>query len=141
MSYFHHRNDITVFLDLDRLQRINYKEFLLLMATPFSHFWISQQKSSKEVQVFTPRIHRPGDAWIQSLVANFLSVNPCQYKSNHEKQDLLITISKISDCLLQIQIIKSQNFFLNQPAITNSTHSLSKHTPTSHLFFNSLRKI
>ena len=46
------------------------------------------------------------DTWTQSLVTNFLSFNPCQHESNHKKQGLLITTSKISDCLLQLQIIK-----------------------------------
>ena len=40
---------------------------------------------------------------------------------------MLITIRNISHCLLQLRIIKSQNFILDQPAITNFTHSQSKH--------------
>ena len=48
----------------------------------------------------------PRDTWTQSLVTYFLSFSPCQHESNHKKQDLLITTSKISDCLLQLQIIK-----------------------------------
>ena len=43
----------------------------------------------------------------QSLITNFLSFNHPQYKSNHHKPDLLITKSKISHCLLQLQTIKS----------------------------------
>ena len=64
-----------------------------------------------------------------ALVTNFLSFNPRQHESNYKKQYLLITISNISHCLLQLRIIKSQNSTLDQTAITNSTHSQSKYTP------------
>ena len=86
----------------------------------------------------------PGDTWTQSLVTTFLSFNPRQYQSNHQKQDLLITTNKISHCLFQLQFIKSWNFTLNQPEITNSTHSRSIHTPTPHFqstFREDLRSI
>ena len=49
----------------------------------------------------------PGDTSAQLLVTNFLSFNPPQYKSNHHKQDLLITTSKIFRHLHQLQIAKS----------------------------------
>ena len=74
----------------------------------------------------------PGDTWTQYLVTYFLSCNPDQYESYHQKQDFLITTNKISHCLLQLQIVKSWNFTLNQPANTNSAHSWSKHTPILH---------
>ena len=74
----------------------------------------------------------PGDTWTQSLVTNFLNFNPRQYESNHHKHNLLITKSKISQCLLQLQTIKSQNFTLDQPVIIYSTNSPCKHTPTPH---------
>ena len=49
----------------------------------------------------------PGDTSAQLLVTNFLIFNPPQYKSNHHKQDLLITTSKIFRHLHQLQIAKS----------------------------------
>ena len=45
-----------------------------------------------------------GDTWTHSLKTNFLSSNPPQYDSNHQKQDLLITTSKqtfLVACLLR----------------------------------------
>ena len=49
----------------------------------------------------------PGDKWPQSLVTNFLNFIP-RYESNHHKQQLLITTSKISIRLPQLQIRKSK---------------------------------
>ena len=64
------------------------------------------------------------------------SLNPPLYKSSYHKQGSLITTSKVSYFLFQIQTVKSHAIFtLYQPAITNST---SLHPP---LYFNSLRKI
>ena len=54
----------------------------------------------------------PRVTWTQSSITNFLSLNPPQYESNHHKQDLLITTSKISHCFHQLQITKPQNFDL-----------------------------
>ena len=108
------------------------------MITSFFRIWTSQQQLPKKSYLNfqrTPHLPppletSPNDTWIQSLVTNFLSFNPCQYESNRHKQDLLITKSKMSHYMLQI--IKSQNLRLVRPAITHSTHSRSKHTPTSH---------
>ena len=66
------------------------------------------------------------------VFSNFIGFNPCHYASNHQKHNLLITTSKISYCLLQLQFKKPWTFTLNQPAIVNSTHSRSRDTPTSH---------
>ena len=52
----------------------------------------------------------PRVTWTQSSITNFFSLNPPQYESNHHKQDLLITTSKTSHCLHQLQITKPQNF-------------------------------
>ena len=67
----------------------------------------------------------PGETWTQSFVTNFLSFNSRQYESNHHKQDLLLTTSKISHYLLQLYILKVIKF---RSAITSSTHPLSTHT-------------
>ena len=69
----------------------------------------------------------PGDTWNQSLLTNFLSFNPPQYKSNHHKQHSLITTSKNSHCLLQLQIRNSLNFHLQ------SVCNYEIHTPTPHI--------
>ena len=65
----------------------------------------------------------PGGTRTQFLVTNFLSFNPHQYKSNHQKQDLLINTCKISHYFLQLQTIKAIKLTLDQVVITNSTHT------------------
>ena len=64
----------------------------------------------------------PRDTWNQSLITNLFSFNPLQYKSNHCKQNLLISTRKISHCLLQLQLTKSKEFHLGS-AWTSSTES------------------
>ena len=88
----------------------------------------------------------PEDTSTKSSVTSFLSLNFRQYDSNHCKQDLVITTSKNFHYLVELQVMKSTNFALDQPAITKSTHLQSTHTlyPTSkahYLFINTLRKI
>ena len=88
----------------------------------------------------------PEDTSTKSSVTSFLSLNFRQYDSNHYKQDLLVTTSKNFHYLVQLQVMKSTNFALDQPAITISTHLQSTHTPyptfkAHYLFINSLRKI
>ena len=63
----------------------------------------------------------PRDTWAQLLEISFLCFNLPQHESNHHKQDLLISTSKISHYLFQFQI-----FTLD--AIMNST---PLHTPLS----------
>ena len=77
---------------------------------------------------------RPGYTLTHQWVTNFISLKP-QYEPSHQKQDSLITTSKISNFLLQLYIVKSTTFTLNQPAITNSRHS---HTLLRRVF-SSLR--
>ena len=94
------------------------------MVTPYSfEFEPPNKNPPKQVHVISTAHHprsspetSPRDIWTQSLIVNFLSFNPPQYESNHHpKQDLLIT-SKISHCLLQLQIIKSYKIStLGQP--------------------------
>ena len=55
---------------------------------------------------------RPGNTWTHPSVTNFLRLNPPQYESSHHKQDSLITTSKISHFLLQLQFMKSYNLHL-----------------------------
>ena len=106
---------------------IIYREFLLLIATPFFRIWTSQQQSPPKVYPVSAASHTfppppetgPRETWTQSFVINFLNpfnpfnrFNPCQYGSNHHKQHLLIITSKISHYLLQLQIIKVKKFHL-----------------------------
>ena len=94
--------------------RIIYKEILSMRWSPhFSAFEpTSQQKFPQtgtcHFTILPPSSKTsPEDTRTQSLITNFLSINPPHYESNHHKQDLLITTSKIFHCLLQFQIIKS----------------------------------
>ena len=95
--------------------RIIYKEILLSMrwSPHFSAFVPTSQQKSPQTGTCHSTILPPSsktspeDTRSQSFITNFLSINPPQYESNHHKQDLLITTSKISHCLLQLQIIKS----------------------------------
>ena len=146
LSYFHHSNFIKVFLGLDRLQIIIYKEFLLLRWSPhFSAFELPNSSLSKKYMLFhwdlTPPTHETnlGDTWTQPLVTNFYSFIPHQYESNPQKQDLLITTGKISQCLLWLQMVKVIKFCLKSfydykfHALTIQAHP---HTPLpKHIFF------
>ena len=100
---------------------IIYEEFLYLIVSPFFCIWISQQESPpKKVYPISTASHTfptppetsPEGTWVQSFIANFPSFNPRQYESHHHEQDLLITTSKISYYLLQLQIIKVIKFQL-----------------------------
>ena len=116
-----------------KTDRIIYKEILLSMRWS-PHFFAfeptSQQKSPQTgtyhftMLPLSPKTI-PEDTWTKSLITNFLSINLPQYESNHQKQDLQITTSRISHCLLQLQIIKSQNFHLTL-AWTSTEPSLAQ---------------
>ena len=74
------------------------------MATLSFRISTSQQQSPQKVYPISSASHTspppaeisPEETSTQSFVANFLSFIPRQYESNHNKQDLLITTSKIS---------------------------------------------
>ena len=102
--------------------RIIYKEILLSMVTQFFRILTSRIRippkrcmSFNGPQPFPP--HPPGDTWTQSLITNFLSFNSPQYETNHHKQDLLITSSKISDACSKL---KSHKIFSLRSAWTST---------------------
>ena len=76
--------------------RIIYKEFHLLITSFFS-ILTSQEKSPRKGTCTIPQ-NKSRRQWSQLLTTNFLSFNPLKYESNHQKQDLLITIDRISHC-------------------------------------------
>ena len=92
---------------------IIYKEIPLSVVTPFFGIWLPTKIPPNRYMPFhfngPPSLKtRPRDTWTQSLITSFLNFNLPQYESNHHhKQDLLVTTSKIFDCMLQLQIIKS----------------------------------
>ena len=125
-------------------QNYSYR-FFILMVTPIYCIWTSQ--------LLFPQIYgpppppplpisktSPGDTWPQSLVTNFLSRNPPQYKWNHHKQHLLITTIKISHYLPQLQFIKSKKNFHLKSACDYEFHA-HPHPFLKHILFYSLQKI
>ena len=120
-----------------KTHRIIYKEILLSMRWS-PHFsaceLTSQQKSPKPGTCYftiLPPLSKtsPEDTWTWSLITNFLNINPPQYESNHHKQDLLATTSKIPHCWLQLQIIKSQSFHINVNRTAISSTIMGYRTP------------
>ena len=99
------------------LTKLFINNFLFWWSPHFSAFETTNKNLSerymqnhpKKVHAISTTLHpspflktSPRDILTQSLVTNFVSFNPSQYESNHLKQDLLITTSTISHCLLQL---------------------------------------
>ena len=102
--------------------------FTSAITSAFAECWRELERLNFNSPPFLPPIPKtsPGDTWTQSLATHFSDFNPLQYESNHHKQDLLITTSKIPHCLLQLQIkvIKFLPWISLQLRIP--------HTPTLH---------
>ena len=92
-------------------------KFFFRWSTQFSAFEPpnkNPQNSCMSFQWATTLLPSPettvGNRWAQSLITNFLSFNPpssiATIQITTSKQDLLVTTSKISHCLLQLKIAK-----------------------------------
>ena len=112
---------LTVFIGPSHMEsptKLFIKKFFFWWSPHFSAFEPPNRNPPKQVHVISTVHHPPSVSqnnsrrYIHLLITNFLGFNPPQYESNHHKQDLLITTSKISHCLLQLQIIKSLIFHL-----------------------------
>ena len=147
LSYFHHRNDMTVSLDLDRNQIIIYEEFLFFDDHPiFPNFNLATTIPKRYMQFQQPRLPHPlekvQETYNPSLEQLFFFVSTLVSTSqmtrrklaNHHKQDfsLFAPISNYKDMTKEkLQI----------PHAHDPSH---QHTPCPNhflYFLNSLRKI
>ena len=87
---------------ISTLDKSTLENFLLFVVFWILIFQARKEKlwpHSKHTRLRSLPEISPGNTWIQSLVTNFLSLNPRQYQSNHHMQDFLITTSNICHCL------------------------------------------
>ena len=83
-------------------------DFTIVKTCQHNHHRLNHLHTLYPHQSRSPPETNPENTRTHSLVINFLSFNSRQYQSNYQKQDFLITTSKICHCLLQLQI----NFIL-----------------------------